>query len=111
MHIEIHYDGKDEESAAQTTMESMDSDACWWAYNDEGFDPPDVFCVDDTKPDTPEAPCDHINHTAIGYVEAGDPKTGPHASTHTCADCIPKSEGWAQLITGMAPHFHPFPKK
>ncbi|WP_141681717.1 hypothetical protein [Mycobacterium malmoense] len=49
----------------------------------------------------PDAPCDHWDNQ-IGTIAAGDIKgTGPFCGVATCADCVSKSAGYVQMMTGL----------
>lgn len=51
----------------------------------------------------PEAPCNHWDDQ-IGTISAGDitpGAKGPFCGVATCADCITKSAGYVQMMTGL----------
>lgn len=50
----------------------------------------------------PDPVCRHV---AVGRIEAGDPRGGPHASTYVCArwECIADAKEWAAAITHQEP--------
>jgi hypothetical protein len=50
----------------------------------------------------PDPPCNHYDNL-IGTISAGDDINGPFCSVATCHDCITKSAGYVQMVTGM-PH-------
>lgn len=50
----------------------------------------------------PEPPCNHWDYLA-GTIDAGDinDTSTPFMSVATCRDCITKSAGYLQLMTGL----------
>ena len=64
-----------------------------------------VNTFDDRIKVAPEAPCEHYRER-VGIVSS--PESIQHfLSGVTCRECIPKMQGWIQMVTGHVGAFHP----